>query len=126
MNTGLQGALCKVGLLGLTLQGSQLIAVGLQGVLGLHDPLVQHRMALLGVGQLQVQGLKTGFIGHAAGLQLLQTGVHLVHIMGNLFASGTGLFGLLVQAQAFNLQGVGAGLGVAGFFAQHREALGGV
>ena len=72
-------------------------------------------MPLLAIRQLHGQLFKAGLGGRSTLLQLIQRGLYLGHIGLNLRRAGTGLLGLLCQAQHVHLQFVGGLLGLGGF-----------
>ena len=87
----LQAALGKHRFLRLALQAALLFAALVQAALGLHHTLVQLRMLLLRVCQLQVQPVKPRLGVHAALLQRFQLRFNLGQVGANLFAAGAGL-----------------------------------
>ena len=122
----LQAALGKHGFLRLALQAALLFAALVQAALGFQHALVQLRVLLLRVCQLQVQFVKARFGVHAALLQRFQLRLDFCQVGANLLAAGAGLLHQLRQAQVLHLQRMRFGLRFAGIAAQGGQALGAI
>ena len=123
---GVQAAQRKRGFLGLALQAALLLTAFIELAFGVHHPLIELGVALLGVGELHVELFKARFQRHPALLEFIQLLIHLGQVAGNLGAAHTGLLGQLRQAQGFDLQLVGTALALGGLAARGHQALRGI
>ena len=121
--TGLHAALGKLCFLRLPLQRAVLVTPLGELALGVQHLVIQRGVGLLGLGQLFVQGFKTGIGLAAPGRQRVQLGPHFAQIGVELGGAAAGLLGQLCGAQGFHLQRVALALGLGGLLAQALQSL---